>query len=76
MAASVDEKEREEEEGGRKRRSRNLACTSINLHLLVRALPRPRLSFDQGAPELSIREDHTPALSILKFEIIFLSGQI
>ena len=38
---SVDEKE----EGGRKRRIRNLASTSINLHLLVRALPCLRPAF-------------------------------
>ena len=41
MAGSVDE----EEEGDRKRRIRNLASTSINLHLLVRALPCLRRAF-------------------------------
>ena len=44
MAGSVDEKE----EGGRKGRIRNLASTSINLHLLVRALPCPRPAFHHG----------------------------
>ena len=76
-AAAVDEKEkeREGEEGGRKRRSRNLACTSINLHLLVRVLPRPRRSLDQGAPgrpRALHQRGHTPAFSILKFKIICL----
>ena len=44
MVGSVDEKE----EGGRKRRIRNLASTSINLHLLVRALPCLGRAFHHG----------------------------
>ena len=78
MAASDDEEEGGR--GGRKRRSRNLACTSINLHLLVRALPRPRRSLDQGAPSCCPRALHQrgphSCLEHLKFKMICPPGPI
>ena len=63
---------------GRKRQSRNLACTSINLHLLVRDLPRPWRSLVQGAPArlgaLHQRRTHS-CLERFKIHDDFLIGR-
>ena len=78
-AAELMRRRRRGRRGGRKRRSRNLACTSINLHLLVRAsLARGALWTREplAALELSIRDGHTPVLSILTFKIICLPRPI
>ena len=78
-AAELMRRRRRGRRGGRKRRSRNLACTSINLHLLVRdSLARGALWTREplAALELSIRDGHTPVLSILTFKFIRLPRPI